>query len=115
MSKSAASDKRRTEARQALVVAQLDRKGREARQRLIAAHEKVESIDKMRDQARRHETAALVRSYAAGVPQAECARILGLSTGRVWQLLRDAGALDAAPADDADATPEVAPAEPATA
>lgn len=105
-------DRRKAEARAALVVAQLDRKGREARQRLIAAHEKVDSIEKMRDQAKRHEVGALVRAYSSGVPQAECARVLGISTGRVWQLLRDAGALDTPPADD-DAEGEPAAVVPA--
>lgn len=64
-------------------------------QTLVARQEAVDDLEKMRKRAEAARDKAIRRAAEAGVNHAEIGRVIGLSKGRVWQLLRAMGAIPA--------------------
>lgn len=66
------------------------RKADRARAGLMASAEKQAGLAKMMDKEAANARRLIVRAVdEAGVTQAEVARILGVTDGRVWQILRE--------------------------
>lgn len=69
--------------------AALNRQQARTVQSLVAAQEKLDDLEKMVARQTKARNRAIVRAADAGINHAEIGRVIGMSKGRVWQLIRD--------------------------